>query len=176
MSARVACLNRPRRGWWAAAGVLAVLAVGCASERSLDPERLDALVESAIVDGIGIEPSAIACPPVTGIEDGTTFVCEATLDGQTLRMEGVVTDAAEGSVEVANLDAVLLVGVLESVIGSDFSQQLGEPITVECGDGEVIVAEVGSRLSCTATDSAGNEAPVSVDVDDAEGNVSYELG
>lgn len=169
--------RRQRRSWAVVSAVAAIvgLSTGCASERSLDPERLDALVESAIVDGIGVQPTGIDCPPVIGIVDGTTFTCEVTLDGQSLRMEGEVVDAAQGTVEVVNLDAVLLVELLEWVIADDFTRQLGEPITIDCGDGEVIVAEVGSELTCTARDTVGNEASVSVVVDDAEGNVSYEL-
>lgn len=163
------------RGGLAALAGVAVL-VGCATERSLDPERLDALIDSAIADGVGVAPTAVSCPPVTDIVDGTTFVCEATLDGQTLRMAGVVVDASEGEVEVENVDAVLFVGLLEQVIADDVSRQLGETITIECGTGELIIAEVGSELSCTASDSVGNEADVLVEVVDAEGNVTFELG
>lgn len=176
---RAGTISLRRRRWWVvvpAIAAIAGLSPGCAGERSLDPERLDALVESAIVDGIAVQPTVIDCPPVTGIVDGTTFTCEVTLDGQPLRMEGEVVDASQGTVEVVNLDAVLLVELLEWVIADDVTRQLGEPITVDCGDGEVIVAEVGAELLCAARDTVGNEVPVSVVVDDAEGNVSYELG
>lgn len=166
----------PDRRWMAATCIGSVLIVAaCAEERSLDPDRLEQFVESAVADGLGIEPTAVDCPPVTGIENGTTFRCEVTLDGQILGMEGEVVDAVDGSVEVANVEAVLLVDLLEWVIADDVSQQLGEWIDVECADGEVIVAAVGSQLICTAVDAAGNEATVTVEVDDAEGNVSYEL-
>lgn len=176
---RAGTISRRQRRSWAVVSVIASivgLSSGCASERSLDPERVDALVESAIVDGIGVQPTRIDCPPVTGIVDGTTFTCEVTLDGQPLRMEGEVVDAAQGTVEVVNVDSVLLVELLEWVIADDVTRQLGEPITVDCGDGQLIVAEVGSELMCAARDTVGNEVPVSVVVDDAEGNVSYELG
>lgn len=153
-----------------------LLMTACSTERSLDPERLDALIETAIVDGVGVAPTSVDCPPVTDIDDGTRFVCEATLDDQTLRMEGVVIDASEGEVEVNNIEAVLIVELLEWVIADDFSGQLGESITVDCDGRELIIAEVGSRLICTAFDTLGNDAEVGVEVVDAEGNVAFELG
>lgn len=167
--------DRRRGGAVLIVGALA-FAIGCSSERSLDPERLDALIESAIVDGIGVTPSEIDCPPVTDIDDGTTFTCEVVLDGQMLRMAGVVLDASDGSVEVNNVDAVLFVDLLERVTSDDLTRQLGETITVDCGGGELRIEPVDAQFTCTATDSVGNEAPLVIEVLDADGNISFELG
>jgi hypothetical protein len=156
--------------------VVPLFALAACGTTSLDQDRLRELIEDAVTDGIGITPTDVACPDVEEPDDGTTFQCTTTLDGQTLRMDGVVTDADEGTVEVSNADAVLFVDLLETTIADDFSTQLGFALEVECGDTEVRVEEVGSRFECLATDEFGDEAPVQVEVVDLEGNVTYEIG
>lgn len=160
-------------------GIVALgsFAAACSEDRELDPDRLDAAVESAVVEGLGVTPTTIDCPAVTGISDGSTFTCEVDLDGQVLQMAGTVIEASEGTFEIDNLDAVLFVDVLELGIAAEISAELGEAIGVDCGlDGDLVVAEVGSRISCTAIDVVGNEAPLTVDVLDADGEIAYELG
>lgn len=147
----------------------------CGSNR-IDPDALDSLIEGAVVEGTGLEPTSIDCPEVDDPDDGTTFSCTVALDGQTLRIEGTVTDAAEGTVEVVNADAVLFVELLEATIAADFGQQLGARIDVDCGDTEVRVEPVGGRFTCRAADEFGDEADVLVDVVTADGDVAYELG
>lgn len=128
-----------------------------------------------MVDGTGLEPTDIECPEVDDPEDGTTFQCTLTVDGQLLRMNGTVTDAAEGTVEVANAEAVLFVDLLERTVAEDLTEQLDAEVRVDCGDTEVRVEEVGTAFTCRADDEFGAEGEVVVEVLDIEGNVTYEL-
>jgi hypothetical protein len=154
-----------------------VLVLGaCSTTRMLDRDAVGDLIVEAVEEGIGLTPTNVSCPEVEDPDDGTTFECTATLDGQTLRIDGVVTDADEGTVEVVNADAVLFVDLLEATIADDFGVQLGFPVSVDCGDTVVRVEQVGARFTCSATDEIGDEADVQVDVLDVEGNIAYELG
>jgi hypothetical protein len=153
-----------------------LLAVGCGDDaRVLDRTELRQLIVMEFTEQLGLPVSDVSCPEIRDPEVGTTFQCTAVIDEQTLRVDGVVTDAEEGSVDVENADAVLRVAFLEDVIGRDFTEQLGVGVTVDCGDTEVIVAAPGLELDCVAVDEDGNEGTVVVEVLDREGNVAYEL-
>lgn len=164
----------PRSG---AAPLLAtgMFVVACGGTTTLDQEQVSALIVEAVEEGIGLTPTDIECPEVEDPEQGTTFQCTATIDAQTLRIDGEILDVDEGTVSVANADAVLFVDLLETSIADDFGQQLDVVLTVDCGDTEVRVEEVGAEFECTATDEFGEEAAVFVEVQDLEGNVTYEL-
>lgn len=108
-------------------------------------------------------------------EDGTTFQCTLTIDSQLLRMNGTVTDAAEGTVEIANPEAVLFVDLLERMVADDLAEQRDVEIQVDCGDTEVRVEEVGTEFTCRAEDEFGAGGDVVVEVLDVEGGVTYEL-
>jgi hypothetical protein len=169
-------MNTGRRFTLPTLALVAMLALAGCGPTSLDQGQLRDLIVAAVSDGIGITPTDVDCPDVENPEDGTTFQCTTILDGQTLRMNGVVTDADEGTVEVENADAILFVALLEKTIAEDFGPQLDATLVVDCGDTEVRVEEVGSSFGCTATDEFGEQARIVVEVLDVDGNVTYEIG
>ncbi len=156
--------------------VSALALVGCSASvsvggKTLDRDDLHALIEDQLAGDLPVTIADADCPEVEDPADGDTFECTATLDGQPVTVVGTVTDAENGTVNVVFGDAVLDVAALESTT----AEQLGEGITVECGDENYLVQEVGASFECEATDSSGATAAVAVTVNDVAGNVSFEV-
>lgn len=157
-----------------ALALLAALVVSaCSSTTKVDQGKMRQLIEEDLAADLGMPLTDARCPEVTEPVEGTTFECTATLDGQTLRINAVVTDAKEVFVEAENADAIIKVALLEETIAADFTEQLQTEITVDCGDTEVRVAAPGSSFECQASDGT-DTVPVRVDVLDADGTVNYE--
>jgi hypothetical protein len=159
----------------ALAALAGVALVGCSTTTTLDRDKLHAFIENELIDEDDVEVSDADCPEVEEPEVGQTFECTAKVEGQDVRIGVTVTDADEGIVDIASLDAILVVSVLENGIADDLTEQLGFDVSIECSDEGYLVAAVDSTLTCEASDGAGETANVTVTVNDAEGNVSFEI-
>jgi hypothetical protein len=159
----------------ALAALGAVALVGCSTTTTLDRDKLHSFIENELIAEDGVEVTDADCPEVEDPEVGQTFECTAQVEGQDVRIGVTVTDAEEGIVDVTSLDAILEIATLEAMIADDMTQQSGFDVTVECSDEDYLVAEVGSLLTCEASDGAGSTASIAVTVKDAEGNVSFEM-
>lgn len=64
---------------------------------------------------------------------------------------------------------------LESTIADGLEEQTGLTIeSVDCPD--EIAMEAGNEFECTAVDSGGSTAAVTVTQDDADGNITWSVG
>ena len=61
----------------------------------------------------------------------------------------------------------------EDEIATGIQDQTGIAVTVSCPEDVEIMA--GAQFTCTATDSDGNQGPVTVTQEDDEGNVQWDL-
>jgi hypothetical protein len=159
----------------ALAGLAGVALVGCSTTTTLDRDRLHAFIENELIDDEAVEVTDADCPEVEDPEVGQTFECTAQVEGQDVRIGVTVTDAEEGIVDIASLDAILVVSVLETSVADDLTEQLGFDVMVECSDEDYLVAAVASSLTCEASDGAGETANVAVTVEDSDGNVTFEI-
>jgi hypothetical protein len=159
----------------ALAALAGVALVGCSTTTTLDRDKLHSFIENELLLEDDVEVTDADCPEVEDPEEGQSFECTAKVDGQDVRIGVTVTDAEEGVVDIASLDAILKIATLEATIADDMTQESGFEVFVECSDENFLVAEVGSTLTCEASDGADQTASVAVTVEDATGNVTFEM-
>jgi hypothetical protein len=127
-----------------------------------------AKLESAITDElngsyqkIDREVSEVACEkPEKAPKAGDTFLCNADVDGSTVRVQVVVSDDEE-NVEFSTLDVIFDLSQTAQGLTKEISADRGFAVTVTCGEGLKVV-EVGESFECTAADRRGDTRPVKV--------------
>ncbi len=110
-----------------------------------------------------ISPNApsVTCPrSQADPKPGDTFICDADVDGEKVRVEVTVKDD-EGNVKFSTLDIVYDLPRTERLLGSEIESQMGFPVTVKCGTGLKIVP-VGDSFTCSAFDENSVEKTVEV--------------
>ncbi|HEX9833607.1 MAG TPA: DUF4333 domain-containing protein, partial [Mycobacterium sp.] len=110
-----------------------------------------------------ISPNAptVTCPRSQPTpKPGGTFICNADVDGEKVRVEVTVEDD-EGNVKFSTLDVVYDLPRTEQLLASEIESQMGFPVTVTCGTGLKIVP-VGDSFTCTAADENSVEKTVEV--------------
>ncbi len=114
---------------------------------------------------IGQKVSSVTCPTSQPTpKQGDTFICNADIDGEKVRVEVTVSDD-EGNVRFSTLDVVYDLARTERLLGKDIESKLGFPVTVTCGTGLKIVA-VGDSFTCTAADRQNVDKTVEVTVEE----------
>lgn len=113
-----------------------------------------------------ISPNApkVTCPrSQPDPRKGDTFVCNADVDGEKVRVEVTVKDD-DGNVRFSTLDVIYDLPRTERLLDEDIESKLGFPVTVRCGTGLKIVP-VGDSFTCTAVDRQSVEKTVEVTVE-----------
>jgi hypothetical protein len=173
-----------RRSTFAALAVpcLLVAAWGCGSDSEPpSPARLAARTEREILDRIeretGVDGTA-DCDSDFRLEEGTTFACVASVDGQDVDYEVEVDEVdSDGRVNVDfdNVQAVLIVErVLDALVDNGVPETAID--TVDCeGRPRVIVRAVGATFTCTGVLLAGGQGLGTVEftVEDTSGRVTF---
>ncbi|MCV7367814.1 hypothetical protein CRI77_07925 [Mycolicibacterium duvalii] len=103
---------------------------------------------------------------------GDTFLCHAELDGEQVRVEVTVEDD-DGNVRFDTLDIVFDMAKTAALLDADIEEQVGFPVTVQCGDGLKVVPR-GGAFTCTAVDRKFVEKTVQVAVD-SDGNDNWQI-
>ncbi|MFC6009784.1 DUF4333 domain-containing protein [Nocardia lasii] len=105
--------------------------------------------------------TSVECQEPSGKpKKGDTFVCVADLDGNDVRVD-VVAENDEGGVKFTTRDVVFDLAATANGLNTDVTDQVGFPVTVDCGQGLKVV-EVGTAFTCTALDPQGTEATIEV--------------
>ena len=157
---------RPRRALYGTLFALPVLA-GCQFSFSVGGPDYGEL-ESAIADELNTQytsidrrVSGVECPrPASSPKAGESLTCEATLEGQAVRVGVTFTDD-EYNVDFETLDTVFDLSELADGLSRDVSEQVGFDVTVDCGSGIGIVP-VGDDFDCEAADRRGDTRMVRV--------------
>ena len=103
--------------------------------------------------------SSVDCPEQSpGPAKGDKFVCTADVAAQKVRVETTVTDD-DYNVHFGTMDTLYALPEVATSLTGQLSDQLGFPVTVDCGDGLKAV-EVGKTLDCTATSAEGDQRTV----------------
>lgn len=148
-----------------AALLLAPAMAGCqftASADTLDYTK----VENAIADELNAsyaafaqQVSAVDCPRSSEEpKAGDSFVCTASVGGQTVRVEAKVTDD-DFNVSFSTLDALFDLESTSGTLTDSLSEQYGFDVSVTCGEGLKVVP-IGQSFDCTAVDPQGNTRTV----------------
>jgi hypothetical protein len=163
----------------AAASVVAIS--GCSS--SLDSEKLSQEITSQ-VDALVPEgtQTSVNCPSGIKPEQGATFTCTLTINGQDAVIDVTQSDA-DGNVTFESQSAILFMDKAQEEITSKVTEQVPGTWTTTCNppkaSGGVYLAEPGSTFDCSVTGVTGDGQEQSgtavVTVDDNKGNISFEI-
>jgi hypothetical protein len=158
-----------------AVAALAVTGCGVGPHRTLDSHNVAAQITSQLASQYGLAPAVVSvrCPSGIPVVVGQAFVCDSTLDGEGLSIDGQVT-SGRGRYTIMPTAAVIVVARAVSVLESDITAAVHAPATVSCGKRSVLVVAAGGSFACTATIKAGPQA-VTVTVADLQGHVRYSL-
>lgn len=158
------------------------VAWGCGSDSEPPSSaRVSARTEREILDRIERETGVGAtadCDRDFGLEEGATFTCAASVDGQDVDYEAEVDEVGgDGRVNV-DFDNVQAVLIVERVLDALVEQGLPEAATdnVDCeGRTRVIVRAVGASFTCTGVLLAGRQGLGTAEftVQDASGRVTF---
>ena len=133
-----------------------------ASTGGLDYDKLETAITDELnksYSSISQKVSSVDCPEQSpGPAKGDKFVCTAEVAAQKVRVETTVTDD-DYNVHFGTVDTLYALPEVATSLTGELSDQLGFPVTVDCGDGFTAV-EVGKTLDCTATDSGGEARTV----------------
>ena len=105
--------------------------------------------------------SAVDCPRQSGkVAAGDTFICEADLDGNNVRVEVTAVDD-KGEVNFKTLDVVYDLTATAQGLTKEITKDRGFKVTVSCGEGLKVV-EAGKSFECEAADRRGDTRTVKV--------------
>jgi hypothetical protein len=79
--------------------VLGFVSPGFFNTRILDPAAVQAGVQQVLTQDYGLEVQAVTCADGVEVQEGTTFDCQATVDGEALTVPIRIT-SSEGNYEV----------------------------------------------------------------------------
>jgi hypothetical protein len=160
-----------------ASGALAVLGLlvltGCGDAPGFDVHRVEAYLaqDQAHAFGAGIKVGTATCPGHHPLREGMTLRCTLAVGDASVpyRVRLQHVHAAKVKVDVT-LDAVVLRGAdLASFVRKQLPASFAKA-KVDCGD-DVLVAQVGQKLSCTVASGAQTET-VALLVKDEAGDVT----
>jgi hypothetical protein len=109
---------------------------------------------------ISRQVSKVDCPTEATPKIGDTFICNADIDGNEVRVQAKVTDD-KGNVDFSTLDVVFDLERTATGLSHEISQDRGFAVTVTCGDGLKVV-EIGQSFECEAADPQGVTRTVKV--------------
>jgi hypothetical protein len=165
-------------GRTSAAAIVVVLGLGACTKAAdtLDTAATEQAVVRVVEPRLEIEVDEVRCPSPIARDDGEAITCRVVLADEVGSVRVQVTPRQDGDeVAVELVDAV----VDRAQVGRELHQALvaeyERSFTVDCGADEVVVAEPGTTISCTATDDAGRRR-VTATVVDATGTLSFDLG
>lgn len=147
--------------------LIAPLLAACQAALSmggLDIAKVQAAISSELntsYASISRVVSSVDCPAVPDKPAaGDTFVCNADVDSQRVRVEVTVADA-DYNVNFTTLDVLFDLPRTAAGLADAVSAHYDFAVEVTCGDG-LRVVEVHQTLDCTATDPLGNTRTVRV--------------
>ncbi|MDY6999780.1 MAG: DUF4333 domain-containing protein, partial [Actinomycetota bacterium] len=114
------------------------------SSGGLDHEKLaNAITDelNASYEPISQQVSSVECPEDENPGPGETIICTASVGDQTVRVESTVTDE-DYNVDFSTLDTLYDQPSVGAALSEELTNQLGFPVTVNCGDG-LMAVEIG---------------------------------
>lgn len=163
-----------------AAGLVAV--AGCSSS-TLDAQKLNEEISKQVATLVpeGTQTS-VNCPDGVKPEQGGTFTCTLTVNGQDAVIDVTQTDA-DGNVTFESQSAILFMDQAQDEITKEVTTQVPGTWSTTCnppGSSEgIYLAPPGTTFDCdvTGTTDGGEQqsGTAVVTVDDNEGNISFEI-
>ena len=156
--------------------VVAGLIAACGAEEEADPgAEAEAGVQAVLVERLDADPEdiVVTCPDDLAVAPGSTFACSVAV-GEADPIDVDLAVADDGVVELRR--AVVPTSAAETYLEGELAGPAEVPVTVDCGDAPLLVADVGDELQCdvTRTDD-GTVRPVVVTVLALDGTVRYRV-
>jgi hypothetical protein len=148
-------------------------ACGVGPSHTLDTSSVERQIAEELASRYPIGTPTVVCTRRVRAVPGATFSCSATIDGQTLVLTGTVTDRS-GRYTVTPTASIIEAGHAASLIEREIAASAGGA-TVDCGNRAVLVVPVGHTFLCTAHVTGQQPRPVTVTVDNLQGDVRISL-
>jgi cytoskeletal protein RodZ len=157
-------------------GGLVVGAIFLFGSKTLDQGDAEQQVSAASEQLTGTAVADVSCPADVEVEQGGTFTCTATLEGQDISFTVTQKDD-EGNVEITADNTFVPVSAVADEVNSQVEAEAGVELTTACDGGErtVLVDPAGERIPCTVTNA--EDSSLSIDVTaivEADGTVTVE--
>ncbi|WP_448624698.1 DUF4333 domain-containing protein [Geodermatophilus sp. URMC 64] len=156
-------------------GGLAVGAILLFGSKTLDRGDAEQQVSAASEQLIGAPAEGVSCPADVEVEQGGTFTCTATLEGQDISFTVTQKDD-QGSVGITADNTVVPVSAVADEVNSQVEAEAGVELTTSCdSDRTVLVDPAGERLPCTVSNAEDSSLSIQVDaIVEADGSVTVE--
>ena len=133
------------------------------------------LQDKAGSDILPIELGMVDCPEDLVMAPESVFICASEVAGQYYELQVRIIDAQAQYSYVHKHHPLQLVNT-EAVLAGEVGYEVGFDVMIDCGDGEYLVAPIGSSFNCVATRvDSGAQANVKVTLLDADGTLKWIL-
>ncbi len=112
-----------------------------------------------------------SCPARIVVADGETFRCTVVVEGVVVPYQVTLRDVNENS-KTAGYDLRPVKAILSIPKLVDALQRNSPGARIDCGPDRVKVLDPGATFQCTVTTAQGASQPVTLRVNDIDGNVS----
>ena len=177
--ARKSRMSGGRPAIWAAAAMVAVVAVGCGGQK-LDVDKGERLIASGLGPRIGLKASEakVACPDELAIEKGAKFECTLSTPAEAKLRVRVEQTSDAGDIAANFVDGqpakLLNTDKLKAWVTEKLAARFkldAAAITVSCPGGMPL--QRGRQLSCTA--DAEGQPPATVRLTQTDGAGAVEI-
>lgn len=144
---------------------------------TLDIAGVEKSIRDGVVEQLGLAMTSVTCPQESrAAKAGDTFECTGKPEiGGSLRVQVTQKDD-QGNIEWKVLKSTGLFDMreTEAAVEKGLADQVGADVKMSCGD-RWRVGEVGDTFECEGEDADGPIPPVTITIQDAEGNVSWSM-
>lgn len=144
---------------------------------TLDIAGVEKSIHDGVVEQLGLEMTSVTCPPVRrAAKAGDTFECTGKpAIGGSLHVQVTQKDD-QGNIEWKVLKSIGLFDMreTEAAVEKGLADQVGAKVKMSCGE-RWRVGEVGDTFECEGEDEEGPIPPVTITIQDAEGNISWSM-
>ena len=133
------------------------------------------LQDKAGSDILPVELGMVDCPEDVVMTPESVFICASEVAGQYYELQVRIIDAQAQYSYVHKHHPLQLVNT-EAVLAGEVGYEVGFDVMIDCGDGEYLVAPIGSSFNCVATRvESGAQANVKVTLLDTHGTLKWIL-
>ena len=133
------------------------------------------LQDKAGSDILPVELGMVDCPEDVVMTPESVFICASEVAGQYYELQVRIIDAQAQYSYVHKHHPLQLVNT-EALLADEVGYEVGFDVMIDCGDGEYLVAPIGSSFNCVATRvESGAQANVKVTLLDPHGTLKWIL-
>jgi hypothetical protein len=133
------------------------------------------LQDRAGSDILPVELGVVDCPEDVVMTPESVFICASEVSGQYYELQVRIIDA-QGQYGYVHKHHPLQLVNTEALLATEVAYEVGFDLMIDCGDGEYLVAPIGSTFNCVATRvEGGAQANIEVRLLDEAGRLSWVL-